>query len=194
MTVMGYGLIVGAVALVILVMLAVLVSNRVHYQESVLVNAPPDQVFAAIRSQEDLMAWSAWPAATGSTCRLVGPDNQVGTKVEFITKGKVSGSQTVTEIAPGERVKVALSDPSPFGQLPFVTFYIRSHGVDASAATLEFTNTIRRPFQLIVKGVGIARWVRQLHRKDLAGLKAFCERRALSQRQSNTESVARLSS
>lgn len=176
MTVFEYGLIGVAVAAAVLLALALVISNRVHYRESVTVNAPPEQVFGAIRCQEDLMAWSAWPAATNSTCRVVGTDNQVGTTVEFLTKGKVSGSQTVTEIVPGERVTVALTDPSPFGQRPFVTFHVRPHGAGGTEVVLEFVNTIRRPFQLFLKGIGIVRWVRELHRKDLAGLKAFCER------------------
>lgn len=180
MTVLEYGLIGVAVAVGILFALALVASNRVHYRESVVVDAPPDRVFGAVRCQEDLMAWSAWPAATDSTCRVVGTDNQVGATVEFITNGKVSGSQSVTEIVPGERVTVALTDPSPFGQRPFVTFHVRPHGAGATEVTLEFVNTIRRPFQLLLKAVGVVRWVRELHRKDLAGLKAFCERQPVA--------------
>ena len=165
-----------AVAAPVLALLAFVVSNRIHYRESLTIAATPERVFAAVQCQEDLMAWSAWPAATNSTCRVVGPDNQVGTTIEFITKGKVSGSQTVTEIVPGERVTVALADPSPFGQRPFVTFHVRPAGAASTEVTLEFVNTIRRPFQLLLKGAGIVRWVRKLHCKDLAGLKVFCER------------------
>ena len=169
--------VIGVAAVVgLVVLLAFAVSNRVGYRESITVDAPPEQVFRAVLFQEELMAWSAWPAATNSTCRVVGTDGQVGATVEYITKGKVAGTQTVAEVAPGERVVITLTDPSPFGQKPVVTFHVRPGAAGGTEVALEFANTIRRPFQLLLKGAGIVRWVRELHRKDLAGLKAFCER------------------
>lgn len=169
---------IGIVAVAVVVaVLSVWVSNRVSYRELITVQAPADRVFNAVLHQEQLMAWSAWPAATNSTCRLVGVDGQVGATLEFITQGKVSGSQSVTEVVPGQRVTVALTDPSPFGQRPVVSFVVDPLGPTTTQVTLEFVNTIRRPFQLVLKSLGIVRWVRDLHRKDLAGLKAFCESR-----------------
>lgn len=170
-----YTLIVLAAVTAIIAILSLAISHRVHYREKIDIEAPLDKVFAAIRSQEDLMVWSAWPAATNSTCRVIGADNQVGTTIEFLSKGKITGSQTVTEIVPEERIKVSLSDPSPFGQRPYVIFHVRPLGESRTEVSLEFNNTIRRPFHLLLKGAGIVKWVRGLHCKDLAGLKAFCE-------------------
>ena len=160
--------------------LALAVSNRVRYQERVIIHASPEDVFRAIQFQETLMAWSAWPSATNSTCHVVGTDGTIGATVEYLTKGKVSGSQTVTEIVPGERVTVQLADPSPFGQQPFVTFIVHPRGSEEAEVVLDFANTIRRPFHLLLKGSGIVRWVQDLHRKDLASLKAFCERQSIT--------------
>jgi hypothetical protein len=166
----GLGVIALAIGIVVFV-----VSNKVHYQESIAIAAPLHRVFAAVQCQQDLMRWSAWPAATQSTCRLVGADNQVGATIEFLKNGKVQGSQTITDLKLNERVTVALSDPSPFGQKPCVTFHVRALSDAQTEVVLEFNNTIRRPFHLLLKLIGVVRWVREMHLKDLAGLKAFCE-------------------
>lgn len=166
----GLGVIALAIGIVVF-----LVSNKVHYHEVITIAAPLHRVFAAIQCQQDLMRWSAWPAATQSTCRLVGADNQVGATIEFLKNGKVQGSQTITDLSPNERVTVALTDPSPFGQRPCVTFHVRALSNAQTETVLEFNNTMRRPFHLLLKLIGVVRWVREMHRKDLVGLKAFCE-------------------
>lgn len=160
---------------------AYVVSNEIRYVERVRVDAPRHEVFGAILRQEELMAWSAWPEATNSDCRVEGEDGVVGTKLVFLTKGKPAGSQTVTNIVENESVTLELEDSSPFGQQPTVEFLLEDG--DGTDVTLRFVNTVRRPFHLVVKGVGIAAWTRELHRKDLQGLKAYAEKQATSQRQ-----------
>ncbi|MEO0531370.1 MAG: SRPBCC family protein [Planctomycetota bacterium] len=160
---------------------AYVVSNEIRYSERVRVNAPREVVFEAILSQEELMAWSAWPEATGSDCRVEGEDGIVGTKLVYLTNGKPAGSQTVTDVAENGSVTLELEDPSPFGQKPTVKFLVEEG--DGTEVTLQFVNVVRRPFHLVVKGVGIAAWTRELHRKDLQGLKAYAEKQATPQPQ-----------
>lgn len=163
-------------ALVVVVAAVVLFTrNRVQYVERVEVEAPAPKVFEAVASQEALMRWSAWPAATQSQCRVVGADRAVGATIEFLKDGRVTGSQKVTRLVEGSRVEIELADPSPFGQRPLVHFQVNPLAGDRTEVLLEFDNTIRRPFHLLVRFAGIAKWVRGLHRKDLAGLKRFVE-------------------
>ena len=39
----------------------------------------------------------------------------------------------------------------------------------------HFVNELPRPFNAIWKFAGLTKWTREMHRKDLAGLKAFAE-------------------
>ena len=168
-------LIVAGVVLLVGLLGVGLAPTRVGYSERVTVDAPADRVFAHIACQQDLMAWSAWPAATGMSCRVEGADARVGARLVYLKNGRPMGDQTVTELVPGERVVLALSDPTPFGQVPVVAFDVTARGPDRSEVVLSFTNRFRRPFNLLVAVLRIPRWVQALHRKDLHGLKAFCE-------------------
>ena len=43
-----------------------------EWTESIVVDRPLKQVQAAIADEHELMAWSAWPNATGYTCAVDG--------------------------------------------------------------------------------------------------------------------------
>lgn len=61
---------------------------------------PVDQVRRAIADEHALMAWSAWPAATGYSCGVEGDGRTVGSQIVFRDgRGRERGRQTLAALA-----------------------------------------------------------------------------------------------
>ena len=164
--------VLGLVALVAL--LSALAPTRVEYTEEITVDAPVDNVYNDIRLQEHLMRWSAWPKETKSTCTVEGADGETGTKTVFFTNGKRVGHQEVVRLKENEEVVLTLVGPGP-PHKPKLTFELRAEGEGRTRVMAHFINELPRPFNAIWKFVGLTKWTREMHQKDLAGLKAFSE-------------------
>ena len=165
-------IVLGLVALIAL--LSALAPTRVEYTEEITVDAPVEQVYDDIRLQEHLMRWSAWPKETKSTCTVEGADGETGTKTVFFTKGKRVGHQEVVRLQENEEVVLTLVGPGP-PHKPKLTFELRSLGEGRTRVLAHFINELPRPFNAIWKFAGLTKWTREMHRKDLTGLKAFSE-------------------
>lgn len=160
--------------LTLIALLSVLSPARVEYTEEITVAASVEQVYDDIRFQEHLMRWSAWPKETKSTCTVEGADGETGTKTVFFTKGKRVGHQEVVRLKENEEVVLTLVGPGP-PHKPKLAFELRSLGDGRTRVLAHFTNELPRPFNAIWKFAGLTKWTREMHRKDLAGLKAFSE-------------------
>jgi hypothetical protein len=165
----------GLLALIALIgLLSALAPTRVAYTEHVLIDAPVRDVYDDIRLQEHLMRWSAWPQETKSTCTVEGLDGQVGAKTAFFTKGKRVGYQEVVSLKQDQEVAIVLFGPGP-PHRPRLTFELQAMGENRTEVVAHFVNELPRPFNAIWKFAGLTKWTREMHRKDLAGLKAFSE-------------------
>ncbi|MEM8805048.1 MAG: hypothetical protein AAGF01_03255 [Cyanobacteria bacterium P01_G01_bin.38] len=167
----------GAVALTMLLAvlaLSLIAPVQVAYTEEIVVEAPVEAVYDDIRLQERLMWWSAWPFETNSTCAVDGKDGEVGAKTLFFTKGKSAGYQEVTRLKKNEIVEMVLVGPGP-PHRPRMTFELQSAGANRTRVLAYFVNELPRPFNAIWKFAGFTKWTREMHCKDLAGLKAFSE-------------------
>jgi hypothetical protein len=165
----------GLLALIALIgLLSAFAPTRVAYTEHVLIDAPVRDVYDDIRLQEHLMRWSAWPQETKSTCTVEGLDGQVGAKTAFFTKGKRVGYQEVVSLKQDQEVAIVLFGPGP-PHRPRLTFELQAMGENRTEVVAHFVNELPRPFNAIWKFAGLSKWTREMHRKDLAGLKAFSE-------------------
>lgn len=54
-----------------------------RWSESIRIAAPSGRVYSAVRDQHTLMTWSAWPEATGFTCRVDGDGLSPGSQIVF---------------------------------------------------------------------------------------------------------------
>ncbi|MEO1540522.1 MAG: SRPBCC family protein [Pseudomonadota bacterium] len=164
--------VLGVAALIAL--LSALAPARIEYTEEVEIDAPVEDVYDDIRLQEHLMRWSAWPKETKSTCTVEGLDGEVGVRTAFFTKGKRVGHQEVVGLKENEKVALTLVGPGP-PHRPRLTFELRPDGDRRTRVKAHFVNELPRPFNAIWKFAGLSNWTRDMHRKDLAGLKAFSE-------------------
>ena len=167
-----YGLLLLTVVLLVLV---IFLPNVVRYSEQIIVNAPIKQVYDNIRLQADLMQWSAWPEATGSTCSVENIDGTVGARTVFFSKGKRFGHQEIIDLEPNHKVSMTLVNDGPLKHTPYLDFDLRTISDSQTEVTLQFVNTYQRPFQVPAKLLGIVKWTRELQIKDLEGLKTYSE-------------------
>jgi carbon monoxide dehydrogenase subunit G len=149
-----------------------------QWTESIEVDRPLAQVQAAIADEHRLMAWSAWPAATGFTCAVDGDGRSVGSAIVFRdAAGVEQGRQRLTRVEP-DRVEYRLRNRGPGGRemTPEIDFRLVPLDGGRTRVHLDFRATAPLPpgaRQLAELLLG--RRVRRLHVEDLDLLKAHVE-------------------
>ncbi|MEL6592854.1 MAG: SRPBCC domain-containing protein [Bacteroidota bacterium] len=178
MTSIIIGIVAGLIVAILFLIWAL--PTKIRYIERIEVEAPLERVYDAIRFQEQLMAWSAWPSETNSLCEVKGPDGQIGAQTIYANqKGKQFGYQEITELIPNERVSFYLeSFVAPFEDEVRLEFILRPISEASTEISLWFDETLKRPAFLIAYFGGILKWVHGMHLKDLQGLKTYVEKQA----------------
>jgi len=162
--------------IVVLVAVVFLTPRVVEYIETVDIGGSSEQVYDAVRHQRKLMEWSAWPPETGSKCEVEGDDGRVGAQTVFLDKrGKRIGYQEVTALDEGRHVSFKLESKGP-PHRPTLSFHLIPIGPEKTRVILAFRNDITPPFHVLLRLFGIVHWTREMHLKDLDGLKRFIER------------------
>ncbi len=171
------GLVFGLVTA--LVLLIWKLPRKIQYIETITVKAPIAKVYDAIRYQEQLMEWSAWPEETNSLCEVKNTDGVLGAQTIYKNKkGKKFGYQEVTELVENEKVSFYLkSYVAPFEDEVRMDFILKSQSGSETEISLWFDEKLKKPAFLIAYFGGIIDWVHQMHLKDLAGLKKYVEAR-----------------
>ncbi|PRX56279.1 SRPBCC domain-containing protein [Flagellimonas meridianipacifica] len=168
---------IGTGLLTATIVLIIVLPKKVQYIETINVNATVEKVYDAIRYQERLMNWSAWPSETNSLCAVKNVDGQIGAQTVFLNrKGKQFGYQEITHLVPNEKVSFFLkSDVVPFEEDVRLHFILKPLHGQHTQVNLWFDETLKKPQFLIAYIGGITKWVHKMHLKDLAGLKKFVE-------------------
>jgi carbon monoxide dehydrogenase subunit G len=149
-----------------------------EWTESIEVDRPPAQVHAAIADEHRLMAWSAWPAATGYSCAVDGDGRSVGSAIVFRDgTGAEQGRQRLARVEP-DRIEYRLRNRGPRGRdmTPEVDFRLEPLGDTRTRVHLDFRATA--PLPPGVRQVAeflLGRRVRRLHVEDLRLLKVHVE-------------------
>ena len=155
-----------------------------EWTESIDIDRPLGQVQAAIADEHELMAWSAWPQATGYSCAVDGDGRSVGSAIVFRSPdGVEQGRQRLARVAPG-RVEYRLRNRGPRGRemTPEVDFRLEPLGAAATRVHLDFRASVPLPPGLRhVAELVLARRVRRLHVADLRQLKDHVEARPVAQ-------------
>ncbi|MEM1407700.1 MAG: hypothetical protein AAGG59_13055 [Bacteroidota bacterium] len=165
--------------LVALLLLIKMLPDKVQYIETVTIERPVRNVYDAIRYQEQLMEWSAWPKETKSDCAVENTDGQIGAQTVYLNKkGKKFGYQEITNLIENEQVDFYLkSFVAPFEKDVRLKFILREYPENETLVIMWFDEALRKPHFLIAYFGGILKWVHSMHLKDLAYLKQYVETR-----------------
>jgi uncharacterized protein YndB with AHSA1/START domain len=151
--------------------------TTMRWTESVFVAQTPEKVFEAIRDQNVLMQWSAWPEATGYTCAVEGDGRAVGSEIVFRSSdGIEQGRQRMTAVEPGI-VRNTMRNRGPGGTWvePNVDFRVEPQG-GGCLVHLDFDVTPPVPrFLHPIANRYLTRSIRPLHVEDLRRLKELVE-------------------
>lgn len=158
-----------------LIILLIVLPTKVQYLESIMVHSPVAKVYDAVRYQEQLMVWSAWPAETNSQCRVNNKDGEIGAQTIYLSKGKQFGYQEITDLSKNDKVSFILKSKAPFEQETRLHFLFKEIGPDKTQVTLWFDNTLKKPSLILPYLFGIIKWTHSMHLKDLLGLKNYVE-------------------
>lgn len=151
-----------------------------QWSESIAIRRPLPEVKQAIVEAEELLAWSAWPEATGYTCRIEGDGRSVGSQIVFTDpRGIIQGRQVLDSVG-DDVVAFQLHNRGPGGREMNPHLRFRLVEVDASHTLVNLDFKARAPLppglRHLIEAV-MGRRVRALHVKDLEQLKAHVERR-----------------
>ncbi len=170
-----FGVLAGLLVAVLL--LIRMLPDKVQYIETISIDKPPRTVYDAIRYQEQLMEWSAWPKETKSDCAVENIDGEIGAQTIYLNKkGKKFGYQEVTNLIQDQQIDFYLkSFVAPFEKEVRLTFILRTLTENQTEVIMWFDETLRKPHFLIAYFGGILKWIHKMHLKDLAYLKAYAE-------------------
>jgi carbon monoxide dehydrogenase subunit G len=149
-----------------------------HWTESIVVDRPLAQVRAAIADEHQLMAWSAWPAATGYACAVEGDGRSPGSAIVFRDRSGTERGRQRLALVRADRVEYRLRNRGPGGRemTPEIDFRLEALGPSRTRVHLDFRASAPLPpgaRQLAELLLG--RRVRRLHVEDLRLLKAHVE-------------------
>ena len=162
--------------LIAVTILIIVLPDKVQYMETISVNAKISKVYDAIRFQEQLMAWSAWPIETKSQCFVKNTDGIVGAQTVYSKNGKEFGYQEVTNLVENEKVTFFLkSYVAPFEKDVRLAFTLKELPNNQTEINMYFSEMLKKPHFLIAYFGGILKWVYSMHLKDLANLKKYVE-------------------
>ncbi|OAN32492.1 SRPBCC family protein [Mycolicibacterium iranicum] len=148
------------------------------WSERITISRPLPEVKQAIVDAEELLAWSAWPEATGYSCRIDGDGRSVGSQIVFTDPHGVVQGRQVLETVRDDVVDFRLHNRGPGGREMHPHLRFRLVDLDGSHTQvhLDFEAEAPLPFgaRHVVEAI-MGRRVRALHVKDLEQLKAHVE-------------------
>lgn len=151
-----------------------------RWSESILIDAPRDDVYEAVADQQVLMVWSAWPRTTGFSCRVEGDGRSPGSQIVFTSPDGVEQGRQTLLAADGSWVRNRMRNPGPGNRWvePRVDFRVQHAQAGTTEVTLEFEVTPPVPRLLHpIANRWLQRSIRPLHVQDLEQLKALVEQR-----------------
>ncbi len=117
-----------AVLIALLLIFAATKPATLHVQRSIVINAPPEKVFALINN---LHRWPDWEPQDDPTVMRAfsGPESGIGAASEWDSRGKAGkGKMLITDSQPSNRIAVKVDFVKPFHSHNLNTFTLTPSG------------------------------------------------------------------
>ncbi len=170
----GIGLLV---IIVVLLIVALFISNDIKYEKTISINSPIEKVWEYTNSLEDLGKWNPWQDYDPEMkVELTGTDGTVGAMTSWdSTVEKVGkGSQTITKIEEPNLFATNLKFYLPYESEAKGYIILKSEG-DQTKVTWGFESEIPYPFNLMKIGMDMEKEIGKDFELGLNKLKNICE-------------------
>ncbi len=163
-------------AVIVLLVGGLLVSNDYQYEQSITINQPKEIVWLNVSTFKAMDRWSPWMQMDSQMIStLTGIDGTVGAKQSWEgNKDMGSGSQEITNIDPPNRLDTKLMFHEPFERE--TNTYIKLLPIGTTTmVTWGFEAEIPYPFNFIMLFMNNEDAMGKAFGEGLASLKAICE-------------------
>ncbi len=162
----------------------IFVSKEYHFERSVAIDAPRDVVWRHISSLEEINSWSPWMKLDPQMEQSIsGTDGTIGATHSWKgNKEAGSGSQTLTEIVPMERVRTDLHFIEPM-EGKAQSYWLLTDESGGTRITWGFDTEYAYPFNTIQLFMDMDKIMDSSFSTGLASLKTMAEHEAAEREQ-----------
>ena len=160
---------------IVLAVVSIFLPREVTVTRSILIDAPPEDVFPHVDSLQRVEQWSPWAGIDPEmTVSFSGPDSGVGNRMDWTSADPRvgSGSQEITVSVPNERVETALD----FGDMGQATAWL-DLGTAAGGTEVTWGLSADMGLNPVGRYMGLMmdRWVGADYERGLERLKEIVE-------------------
>ena len=171
----GFGL---AGIIFVVLIAAIFVSGKVHYEKSVSINSPIDSVWQNVGSLSAVDQWSPWNDYDPNMKKSISqPDNVVGAVMSWESPVEVvgEGSQTISKIEAPNVIEVDLKFLTPYESEAKGIISLTPEGSGAKV-TWAFESEVPYPFRIMMLWMNMEDAVGKDWDSGLSKLKKLCEK------------------
>ena len=169
----------GFIALLAIILIAALfVSTDFHYEKSITINKPIDQVWENTNSLTYLDNWSPWAEYDPNMKKeLTGTDGTIGAKSSWESENENvgKGTQTITKIEAPTLFATDLKFYTPYESEAEGFIKLKPNG-NATIVTWGFDSDMQYPFNLMKLTMDMEEAIGKDFALGLSKLKALCEK------------------
>lgn len=171
-------IVIGIVAVLVLVVgYAALQPADYVITRSTTIKAPVEKIFPYLNNSKLAEQWGPWSEVDpNAKMAYSGPDEGVGSKASWDSSGQLgTGSATITETIPNQRVRIALEYTKPFPMNQTSDYIVEPKGEETTVTwRVEGKNSL--PGRVMCLFMDMDNTVGGFFEKGLANLKALVEK------------------
>lgn len=190
---MGKKILIGLVAIIVLALIAAAVMDKEFgYEDSIVIDATPEQVWQHTGSLQAMDDWSPWMAKDENIKQTwEGENGAVGSSNCWDSQVKEvgAGCQTVTEVEPNKAFLTKLKFTRPNEGLGKGFTYLEEEG-EGTKVTWGFTSEMPYPFNLLIPTMDMEKQMGEDWSNGLNKLKQLSEATAAEEKKLAEESAA----
>jgi len=170
-------LLLGIIAFILIA--GIFIDKDYHFERSVTIDAPREIVWNNVSSLSALNSWSPWMERDPQMEHSIsGTDGTVGATHSWKGNKDVgSGSQTILELVPQEKVRTGLKFMEPMESEAFAFLNLSDEG-NGTKVTWGFDSEYTYPFNTLCLFVDMDKYMDADYSAGLAKLKALSEKQA----------------